>query len=151
MKSDSESAVSFVFLDDRSSEETVVMPRSKPRKKYAKRATNGKQFAVACVAVCAISLAVSAAIIYGFRLTGPTKADAIADAQSHISELLISPSTAKFAWDSNVTRIGKNGYEVNTHVDSQNAFGAEVRSKWVVLLEYDASGKCKILDAAFEN
>ena len=151
MRGDDRSSASFVFLDDEASRETVVMPRSKPRKRAAKPATNAKQLAVACVAMCAISLALAMAIIYGFRLTGPTQSDAIAEAQAHISELLLSPSTATFASDSKVKRIGKNGYEVNTHVDSQNAFGAEVRSKWVVRLEYDASGKCKILDAAFEN
>ncbi len=60
------------------------------------------------------------------------KFGAIVAAQTYIEANLKSPSTADFPWtvDSH-TVIGKS-HVVKTYVDSQNSFGATVRSHWTV-------------------
>lgn len=58
-------------------------------------------------------------------------------AESKIKDILKAPSTAKFA---NVRAYEltdqKDIWEVNGYVDSQNGFGAMIRSQWEVQLDY---------------
>ena len=58
-------------------------------------------------------------------------------AQDHIKSILKAPKTAKFPWfDYKVARLENQVYQVVTHVDSQNGFGAMIRTRFTVKLEY---------------
>ena len=55
------------------------------------------------------------------------------EAQEYVKQALKSPSTAKFpATDFLAHSFGDNEYEVISYVDSQNSFGAMIRSNWNV-------------------
>jgi hypothetical protein len=56
-------------------------------------------------------------------------------AENQIEKLLKSPSTAEFC-KPKVTDLGNNKYVVASCVDSQNGFGAMLRSNWTVTLTY---------------
>jgi len=53
-----------------------------------------------------------------------------------IKNLLKSPSTADFPWDLGVNRIDQETYKQESYVDSQNSFGATVRTNFVVIMRY---------------
>jgi len=56
-------------------------------------------------------------------------------AQQFILQGLVSPSTAKFpALPSNISTDDKGLYQVISYVDSQNGFGAMIRSDWSVTM-----------------
>ena len=64
-------------------------------------------------------------------------------AQEYVKKALKSPSTAKFPglWElanNGVVAYEKetNKYEIVSYVDSQNSFGATIRSNWSVVLKY---------------
>lgn len=58
-----------------------------------------------------------------------------------IKDMLISPSTADFPFLPDATFRGrKSKYTIKTHVDSQNAYGALIRSKWHCEVQYSGSG-----------
>ena len=64
-------------------------------------------------------------------------------AQEYVKKALKSPSTAKFPglWElsnDGVVAYEKetNRYEIISYVDSQNSFGATIRSNWSVVLKY---------------
>jgi hypothetical protein len=59
-------------------------------------------------------------------------------AENQIEKLLKSPSTAEFC-KPKVTNLGNNKYVVASCVDSQNGFGAMLRSNWTVTLTYSGS------------
>ncbi len=57
--------------------------------------------------------------------------------QGYIEKLLNSPSTAKFSKNSyTVKSLGGGSYEVSSYVDSQNGFGAMIRSNYQITLAY---------------
>lgn len=49
---------------------------------------------------------------------------------------LKSPSTADYKTPSSATRNATNTYEVSSYVDSQNSYGAQIRSYWTVNIKY---------------
>lgn len=57
-------------------------------------------------------------------------------AQSFVEDRLISPSTAEYenCYDASITYLGNRTYEVLSYVDSQNGFGAMIRSDYYALL-----------------
>lgn len=64
----------------------------------------------------------------------PSKFLAYNYAEDFIEQRLKSPSTAEFPGvsekDSHITDLGGGEYQINSWVDSQNSFGAMIRSKW---------------------
>lgn len=68
-------------------------------------------------------------------------------AEDFVKQQLKSPSTAKFPgiWDGkrdHITKLGNREYKINSYVDSQNGFGAMLRSNWscVIYFEGDKVG-----------
>jgi hypothetical protein len=54
--------------------------------------------------------------------------------QKFVTDRLKAPSTAEFPWnydDQKVDILGPGHYRVSSFVDSQNGFGAQVRSTYV--------------------
>lgn len=76
---------------------------------------------------------------------GATKENLIYFSQDCVSPYLKSPSSAKFPYISDNTYTVKsrlhNIYIVTGYVDSQNSFGAMLRSNYVVTIEYDPNTK----------
>lgn len=72
-------------------------------------------------------------------------------AQSHVKTLLKSPSTADFPWSSDTTAWGDDQYLVQSYVDSQNGFGAMIRTNYVctVTVNDPDTFLCDV-DCAFE-
>ncbi|NQT78011.1 MAG: zinc ribbon domain-containing protein [Bacteroidetes bacterium] len=60
--------------------------------------------------------------------------DAYLEAQSFVKKHLKSPSTADFPYynkvENNVKYLGTNKYKIESWVDSQNSFGATIRTKF---------------------
>ena len=61
------------------------------------------------------------------------KSTAYFNSQECVKELLKSPSTAEFPYGSEqfVTQIDEDTFIINSYVDSQNSFGAMLRTKYV--------------------
>lgn len=58
-------------------------------------------------------------------------------ANSYIKSVpLKSPSTADYTRASYAKKIGDNTYEISSYVDSQNGFGAMIRSYWTIKAKY---------------
>ena len=59
-------------------------------------------------------------------------------AENYVEQVLKSPSTADFpSFDYNHFDLGNNKHKIVSYVDSQNGFGAMVRSDWSVILTYN--------------
>jgi hypothetical protein len=58
--------------------------------------------------------------------------------KSYVEGVLKAPSTAKFGTSPSITQDekDKNVFEVISHVDSENGFGAMIRSTWSVKARY---------------
>jgi hypothetical protein len=64
--------------------------------------------------------------------------EALVEAEHIVSGYLKAPSTAQFPSmsDATIEDLANNGFKVSSYVDSQNGFGAMIRSNWTVLFEY---------------
>jgi hypothetical protein len=60
---------------------------------------------------------------------------AIAYAEPYITRLLKSPSTADFCRGT-ATDLGESKWKVSSCVDSQNSYGATLRSNWEAVMMY---------------
>lgn len=67
----------------------------------------------------------------------PSESQANVMAQGMIKQLLKSPSTADFPFLDYTTTINGNRYIVVSHVDSQNGFGAMIRSNWRLVMDHN--------------
>ena len=71
-------------------------------------------------------------------------------AQTFVEKRLKAPSTAKFPSINedgvNVTPLGNNEYNVFGFVDSQNGFGAMIRTRFFCRLRDDGNGSWRLLD-----
>lgn len=69
----------------------------------------------------------------------PGKLDAYVMSQLFVEDKLKSPSTANFPVYSEemVTDGGSGAFLISAYVDSQNGFGAKVRTRYSCLLQYD--------------
>jgi len=67
----------------------------------------------------------------------PDESEANIMAQGFIKQVLKSPSTADFPFLDYTTTINGNRYTVVSHVDSQNGFGAMIRSNWRVVMDHN--------------
>jgi len=69
-------------------------------------------------------------------------------AQQFVKKSLKAPSTAEFPalFKSTVTKKGFDTYYISSYVDSENGFGAMIRSNYVVELKQKADGKISLVD-----
>lgn len=65
--------------------------------------------------------------------------EAYANAQVILEKFLKSPSTAEYPYISEamIKRYDDNSFQVSAYVDSQNGFGAMIRSEWTVFLKFE--------------
>lgn len=79
------------------------------------------------------------------------KIEACIGVQGFVENRLISPSSAKFApcYDAIITDNGDNTYTILSYVDSQNGFGAMLRTYYKVTIE-DIGDKWRLKDIIIE-
>jgi hypothetical protein len=75
--------------------------------------------------------------------------------ESFIERLLKAPSTAKFCRET-VTELGDNRFRVSSCVDSENSYGAMLRSNWETTLAYlggdiDSASNWKLEKVIFDG
>lgn len=73
--------------------------------------------------------------------------------QDFVEKRLSSPSTAEFPWSSDPdVDITQNGttYNVQGYVDSENGFGAQIRTNFEAELRYDGGGTWSLISLEFE-
>ena len=80
-----------------------------------------------------------------------SEAQVYVHATDFVRDRLSSPSTARFPTYSQgiVKNLGGNKYGYAGYVDAQNAFGATVRSKYYVEMEF-TEGECRLLFITIE-
>lgn len=61
-------------------------------------------------------------------------------AEDYVLNILKSPSTADFC-DAATQDLGDNRFRVTSCVDSQNGFGATIRSSWEVVMVYSGASR----------
>lgn len=68
------------------------------------------------------------------------KEKALSCAQQYISKKLVSPSTADFDYNyqEGVKQVGLNLYYIESFVDSQNIYGASIRTYFTSVVEFDS-------------
>lgn len=81
---------------------------------------------------------------------------AYVQAKNFVSSVLKSPSTADFPFLGGGTSVGSNTYRVTSYVDSQNGFGAMIRSNYDITLEYTGGNAAdqrnwKVIDFTFDG
>jgi len=71
-------------------------------------------------------------------------------AKEYVKSNLKAPRTAKFPWlDYNVDRYENQIYIVTSYVDSENSFGAMIRTNFTVKVQQVSEGNWRYLDASF--
>lgn len=75
------------------------------------------------------------------------------EARFILENFLRAPSTAKYPSSSHATiqRLKDNGFKVSSYVDSQNGFGAMIRSNWTVLFQYVENEKIKLYQVVIDG
>ena len=68
--------------------------------------------------------------------SAPDEGQAKIIAEQFVENVLRSPSTADFPFLDYTTLIDGSRYTVMSYVDSQNGFGAMIRSNWTVIMDY---------------
>lgn len=105
--------------------------------KDAKKAAKGCGLGCLGIILVAVLLTVLLSFCEGDRTVDKYNADVFAE--DFVKEKLKSPSSAKFASTSEKTikEVETNVWEVSGWVDSENSFGASIRSNFKVKMEYD--------------
>lgn len=66
----------------------------------------------------------------------PTEIDACVMSTRSVENYLKAPSTAKFPWTCSATKLQSGAWQVISYVDSQNSFGAMIRTNYLWTAEY---------------
>jgi Flp pilus assembly protein TadB len=71
--------------------------------------------------------------------SGPTKVEAMVMGQQFLEDRLKAPSTADYPWESYnsvVENLGGNKFRYKSYVDSENSFGAKIRTNFDIVVKY---------------
>ncbi|WP_286975094.1 hypothetical protein [Acetomicrobium sp. UBA5826] len=80
------------------------------------------------------------------------KTEAIIMAEEFVKDRLVSPSSAKFPWRSSETtavKVDEDTWVISSYVDSQNKFGAMLRTYYIAKVKYLGNDKWQLLDLEF--
>ncbi len=110
-----------------------------------KQSEKQKQTAIGCLTLIVIFVVIVFALkscIYGGIDDSPKPPDKISlmvDAQLAVEDYLKAPSTAKYGVsdDYKIKKVSDQEYIVSSYVDSQNSFGAMIRSNFEVVIEFN--------------
>ncbi|HUM44337.1 MAG TPA: hypothetical protein PKI14_15440 [Fervidobacterium sp.] len=78
--------------------------------------------------------------------------EAIIMAEKFVKDRLVSPSSAKFPWRSSETtavKVDEDTWVISSYVDSQNRFGAMLRTYYIAKVKYLGNDKWQLLDLEF--
>lgn len=77
--------------------------------------------------------------------------EAIAMAEKIVKQKLVSPRSAKFPRFSETTavKVNKDTCVISSYVDSQNRFGAMLRTYYIAEVKYLGNDKWQLLDLEF--
>lgn len=98
-----------------------------------------KQKTIGCVSLIVIIVAIAVLLFSPSPAKPPSESLVYAHSQIIVEDYLKAPATAKYPGSDGytVTQISDHEYKVAAYVDSENSFGAMIRSKYVVDLSYD--------------
>lgn len=76
--------------------------------------------------------------------------DACFASRSFVRNLLKSPSSAEFARcnEATITELGPNRWRIDSYVESQNSFGASIRTPFTCTLRFDEERKLWVQEEA---
>lgn len=75
---------------------------------------------------------------------GPTPAEAALACQDHVLERLKSPGSAQFQQPTDIKVNGKGLFTVSASVDSQNGFGALLRTSYTCVIRHIGDGRWSV-------
>ncbi len=77
--------------------------------------------------------------------------EAIIMAEKIVKQKLVSPSSAKFPRSSETTavKVDEDTWVISSYVDSQNKFGAMLRTYYIAKVKYLGNDKWQLLDLEF--
>ena len=83
------------------------------------------------------------------ELDRPDEIEAITMAQYFVKERLLSPHSADFPWSgwTVVPDMTGNRFKIESYVDSQNAFGAMIRTQYWCVVQYEPNYKNRTLES----
>ncbi|TVZ26558.1 hypothetical protein JM83_1532 [Gillisia sp. Hel_I_86] len=123
-----------IFSSDKNWKKEKNLNKEKNRIRKSKLKKEDNQFKVSSKA---ITIGIIVIIIIGFTFLDDGKSNSILAynvASLQVEQRLKSPSTAEFPGTfekkNHIENLGENNYLINSWVDSQNGFGATVRSYW---------------------
>ena len=106
-----------------------------------------RKFAIGFMVVCFLGMCTCAFVVTDTdpsALRTPGVSEAFVMSHAFVEAKLISPSTAKFPWGPSASNpiVGvKGGYRILAYVDSQNGYGATVRTRYECKMYYNAQRK----------
>lgn len=82
----------------------------------------------------------------------PSDTDAFVMCEQFVTDRLKAPKTADFASMSNssISSLNSDTYTISSYVDSQNGFGAMVRTKFICKVKYVGNEKWRLEDLTTE-
>jgi hypothetical protein len=98
-----------------------------------------KQKTIGCVSLIVIIVAIAVLLLSPSPAKPPSESLVYAHSQIIVEDYLKAPATAKYPGSDGytVTKINDYEYTVASYVDSENSFGAIVRSRFVVSISYN--------------
>jgi len=84
---------------------------------------------------------------YPFDEMGEHGGDAYICAEQAVKQRLQSPSTAEFEWfgfHDSVEHLGFDKYSIDSYVDSENGFGAKIRTYFECEVQLERDGACDV-------
>lgn len=84
----------------------------------------------------------------GDDFNGPNKTNAEIEVQFYVQSKLKSPGSSEFG-TADVSQISDSIFIVESYVDAQNGFGANIRTYYIATIEYLPKGKLKFSDLTF--
>lgn len=109
-------------------------------------------FSVSYLLFLAVLLGLLVLLLYGCvsKIGGPPSVESIVkgrkiEAQMFCKELveeqLRSPRSARFPWQIDVSSLSDTYFVIESYVDAQNGFGAEIRTHYYCAVSYDPATK----------
>jgi hypothetical protein len=124
----------------------IVQPESKPASKGT------LMLILLIIVVCLVGVIFTQNSGGGEKASKPDGTTAYLMCQEFVERRLKSPKTAEFARQSEsaISSLGGDTYTVTSYVDSQNGFGALVRSAYVCKIHYEGSDQWKLQDLVID-
>lgn len=103
--------------------------------------------------VIAVILTIGFAICGDSDSTNKSDGMAYVMCQSFVEDRLKAPASAGFAnkSEATITETGEDQWRIRAHVDSQNSFGANVRTPFVCEIKYVGDDKWQLVDLTLQE